>query len=56
MTEAKQPEAPAAKERIAREAKKRFEATLKGLPETAKIVEAAAKLLPMILNVLGVLV
>jgi len=41
------------KEGLARKAKKMFEATLKSLPETAKIVDASAKLLPMILKLLG---
>jgi uncharacterized protein YjbI with pentapeptide repeats len=44
---------PTQKEGLARKAKKMFDATLNSLPETAKIVEACSKLLPMILRVLG---
>jgi uncharacterized protein YjbI with pentapeptide repeats len=44
----------AQKETLTRKAKKMFEATLKSLPDTAKIVEASSKLLPIILKVLGV--
>jgi hypothetical protein len=54
LAAAQQTEEPAQKEGLARRAKKMFEATLKGLPETANIVEACSKLLPMILRVLGV--
>jgi uncharacterized protein YjbI with pentapeptide repeats len=53
LAEAKQTEEPAQKEGLARKAKKMFEATLKSLPETAKIVEASSKLLPLILKALG---
>ena len=42
------------KEGIVRKARKMFDATLKNLPETAKLVDASSKLLPMILKVLGV--
>ena len=41
------------KEGIVRKAKKIFNATLKGLPDTAKIAEACSKLLPLILKTLG---
>jgi uncharacterized protein YjbI with pentapeptide repeats len=51
---AQQTEEPAQKEGLVRKARKMFEVTLKSLPETAKIVEACSKLLPMILRVLGV--
>lgn len=37
---------------LIRRAQKIFEATLKGLPETAKILEACSKLLPMLLKML----
>ena len=53
LAEAKQTEEPAQKEGLARKAKKMFEATLKTLPDTAKIVEACGKLLPLILKALG---
>lgn len=54
LATAKQTAEPTQKEGIVRKAKKMFEATLKSLPETAKIVEACSKLLPMILKALGV--
>jgi uncharacterized protein YjbI with pentapeptide repeats len=54
LAEAKQTEAPDQKAGLVRRAKKIFDATLKSLPETAKIAEACTKLLPMILRVLGV--
>ena len=41
------------KEGLVRKARKMFEATLRGLPDTAKIVEAWSKLLPVILKALG---
>jgi uncharacterized protein YjbI with pentapeptide repeats len=53
LAEAKQTKEPIEKEGLVRKAKKIFEATLKGLPDTAKIVEACSKLLPLILKVLG---
>ena len=53
LAEAKKTEEPAQKEGLARRAKKMFEATLKSLPDTAKIVEASSKLLPLILKALG---
>ncbi len=53
LAEAKQTEEPAQKEGLARKARKMFEATLKSLPDTAKIVEASSKLLPLILKALG---
>lgn len=54
LAEATQAEEPAKKEGIVRKAKKIFDATLKNLPDTAKIVEAFSKLLPPILKALGV--
>jgi hypothetical protein len=53
LAEAKQIEEPAKREGIARKAKKMFDATLKNLPDTAKIVDACSKLLPLILKALG---
>jgi hypothetical protein len=53
LAEAKQTEEPVQKEGLARRAKKMFEVTLKSLPDTAKIVEASSKLLPLILKALG---
>ncbi len=54
LATAKQTEEPAQKEGIVRKSKKMFEATLKSLPDTAKIVEACSKLLPLILKALGI--
>ena len=53
LAEAKQTEEPAKKEGLARKAKKMFGATLKSLPDTAKIVESCNKPLPLILKALG---
>ena len=53
LAEAKQTEEPAKKEGLIRKAKKMFDATLSSLPQTASIVEACSKLLPMILKGLG---
>jgi uncharacterized protein YjbI with pentapeptide repeats len=53
LTEAKQTEEPTKREGITRKAMKMFDATLKSLPDTAKIVEACTKLLPLILKALG---
>ncbi|MDX2214899.1 MAG: pentapeptide repeat-containing protein, partial [Oculatellaceae cyanobacterium bins.114] len=53
LAEVPQTPEPAQQEGMARRAKKLFEATLKSLPDTAKIVEACTKLLPMILKALG---
>ena len=53
LAEAKQAPNQQEKEGLARKAKKMFEATLKSLPDTAKIVEASSKLLPLILKALG---
>lgn len=53
LTTAKQTTEPAQKAGIARKAQKMFEATLKSLPDTAKIIEASSKLLPLILKALG---
>jgi uncharacterized protein YjbI with pentapeptide repeats len=50
LTEAKQSEEPEKREGIVRKAMKMFDATLKSLPDTAKIVEACSKLLPLILK------
>ena len=55
LAEAKQTEEPAKREGLMRKAMKMFDATLKSLPETAKIVEACSKLLPLILTSLGFL-
>jgi uncharacterized protein YjbI with pentapeptide repeats len=54
LAEAKQTEEPTRREGMARRAMKMFDATLKSLPDTAKIVEACSKLLPLILKVLGI--
>ena len=53
LAEAKQTEEPAKKEGLARKARKMFDATLSSLPQTASIVEACSKLLPMVLKALG---
>lgn len=53
LASAKQTEEPAKKEGLTRKARKMFEATLSSLPQTASIVEACTKLLPMILKGLG---
>jgi hypothetical protein len=53
LATAKQTTEPAQKEGLVRKAKKMFEATLQGLPDTAKIAEACSKLLPLILKALG---
>lgn len=53
LAEAKQTEEPAKREGLARRAMKIFDATLKSLPDTAKIAEACSKLLPLILKALG---
>lgn len=54
LAEAKQIEESTKREGIARKAIKMFDATLKSLPDTAKIVEACSKLLPLILRALGI--
>ena len=54
LATAAQTEAPEEKEGLTRKAKKMFDATLRSLPDTAKIVEASSKLLPIILKLLGV--
>jgi len=54
LAEAKQALEPEKREGLIRKARKMFEVTLKSLPDTAKIVEACSKLLPLILKVLGV--
>ncbi|NJN92354.1 MAG: pentapeptide repeat-containing protein [Leptolyngbyaceae cyanobacterium SL_5_14] len=53
LAEVKQTEEPAKREGLARKAIKMFDATLKSLPDTAKIAEACSKLLPLILKALG---
>ena len=53
LAEAKQVKEPIKKEGLARKAMKMFDATLKGLPDTAKLVDACSKLLPLILKSLG---
>jgi SPFH domain / Band 7 family len=53
LAEAKQTPEPEKREGLIRKSRKMFEATLKGLPDTAKIVEACSKLLPLILKALG---
>jgi uncharacterized protein YjbI with pentapeptide repeats len=54
LAEAQQTEEPTQRESITRKALKMFDATLKGLPDTAKIVEACSKLLPLILKALSI--
>jgi hypothetical protein len=54
LAEATQTEEPAKKEGIVRRSQKIFDATLKNLPDTAKIAEACSKLLPLILKAMGV--
>ncbi|MGK7887721.1 MAG: pentapeptide repeat-containing protein [Leptolyngbyaceae cyanobacterium] len=56
LAEAKQTEETAKREGIVRKAMKMFDATLKGLPDTAKIVDACSKLLPLIIKGLGLLI
>ncbi len=53
LAEAKKSEEPEKREGITRKAMKMFDATLKNLPDTAKIVEACSKLLPLILKALA---
>lgn len=53
LAEAKRTTEPTQKEGLVRKAKKMFDATLKNLPDTAKIAEACSKLLPLILKALG---
>ena len=53
LAEVKQVEELEKKEGLTRKAMKMFDATLKNLPDTAKIVEACGKLLPLILKALG---
>jgi hypothetical protein len=53
LAEAKQAEEPAKREGLTRKAMKMFDATLKSLPDTAKIAEACSKLLPLVLKALG---
>ncbi|MGI0492717.1 pentapeptide repeat-containing protein [Alkalinema pantanalense CENA528] len=53
LAEVKQMPDQERKEGLVRKAKKMFEATLRTLPDTAKIMEACSKLLPMILKALG---
>jgi len=53
LAEAKQTDESPKREGITRKAMKMFNATLKSLPETAKLAEACSKLLPLILKALG---
>lgn len=53
FAEAKRTPEQGKKEGLVRKAKKIFDATLKNLPDTAKIVEACGKLLPSIFKLLG---
>ncbi len=53
LAEVKQTEEPAKREGLTRKAMKMFDATLKGLPDTAKLAEACSKILPLILKALG---
>ena len=53
LAEAKQIEEPVKREGIARKAMKMFDATLKSLPDTARIVDACSKILPLIFKALG---
>ncbi|MBD2445701.1 pentapeptide repeat-containing protein [Nostoc sp. FACHB-152] len=53
LAEAEQTPEPEKKKGLARNAKKIFDATLKSLPDTANIIEACSKLLPLILKTLG---
>jgi hypothetical protein len=53
LAEAQQTEEPKKREAITRKAMKMFDATLKNLPDTAKIAEACSKLLPLIVKALG---
>ncbi|HEY9761425.1 MAG TPA: pentapeptide repeat-containing protein, partial [Trichocoleus sp.] len=54
LAEAKHIEEPTKREGIARKAMKMFDATLKSLPDTTKLVEACSQLLPLILKALGI--
>jgi hypothetical protein len=47
LAKVKETAEPVEKESLVRKAKKMFEVTLKGLPDTAKIIEACGKLLPI---------
>lgn len=53
LAKVKQTEELTKREGITRKAMKIFDATLKSLPDTAKIAEACSKLLPLILKALG---
>ncbi|GBO52063.1 hypothetical protein APA_4368 [Pseudanabaena sp. lw0831] len=53
LAEAKHVEEPTKKEGLTRKAMKMFSATLKSLPDTAKIVDSCSKLLPLVLKALG---
>jgi hypothetical protein len=54
LAEVGQTDELAKRESVVRKARKMFEATLKSLPDTAKLAEACSKLFPIILKVLGV--
>ena len=53
LAEAKKMAEPEKREGLIRKARKIFDATIKSLPDTAKIVEACSKLLPLILKALS---
>lgn len=53
LAEAEQTPEPEKKQGLARKAKKIFDATLKSLPDTANVIEACSKLLPLVLKALG---
>ncbi len=53
LAEAKKMTEPEKREGLIRKARKIFDATIKSLPDTAKIVEACSKLLPLILKALS---
>jgi uncharacterized protein YjbI with pentapeptide repeats len=53
FAEVEQIKEPTKREGLTRKAMKMFDATLKNLPDTAKIAEACGKLLPLVLKALG---
>lgn len=53
LAEAKQATESEKREGVVRKARKIFDATIKSLPDTAKVVEACSRLLPLILKALG---
>jgi hypothetical protein len=54
LAEAKQESKQDKKESLARKARKIFDSTLKALPDTAKLIDASSKLIPLILKSLGI--